>query len=69
MKLAIFPNDETISVLVPAPNCSLSFEEICLKDVPTGVPYLVIDSSDLPADRSFRDAWSADFSNPTGYGA
>lgn len=69
MKLAIFPNETTISVLVPAPNCELSLEEICTKDVPTGVPYLVVDSSDLPEDRSFRDAWSADFSNPHGYGA
>ena len=69
MKLAIFPNETTISVLVPAPNCSRSFEEIFAKDVPTGVPYLVVDSSDLPEDRSFRDAWSADFSNPDGYGA
>jgi len=68
MKLAIFPNETTISVLVPAPNCSLSFEQICAKDVPTGVPYLIIDSSELPADREFRDAWEADFSNPDGYG-
>lgn len=69
MKLAIFPNKTTISVLVPAPNCSLSFEQICAKDVPTGVPYLIIDSSELPADKEFRDAWEADFSNPDGYGA
>ena len=69
MKLAIFPNETTISVLVPAPNCSLSFEQICAKDVPTGVPFLIIDSSELPADREFRDAWQADFSNPDGYGA
>ena len=69
MKLAIFPNQKTISVLVPAPNCGLTLEQIFAKDVPTGVPYLVVDSSDLPEDRSFRDAWRADFSNPTGYGA
>ena len=69
MKLAIFPNETTISVLTPAPNCPLSFEEICAKDVPTGVPYLVIDSSELPADNEFRGAWEADFSNPDGYGA
>lgn len=68
MKLAIFPNETTISVLVPAPNCGLTLEEICAKDVPTGVPYLIIDSSELPADREFRDAWEADFSNPDGYG-
>ena len=68
MKLAIFPNDETISVLVPSPNCGLTLEQICAKDVPTGVPYRIIDSSELPADKEFRDAWEADFSNPDGYG-
>jgi hypothetical protein len=68
MKLAIFPNETTISVLVPAPNCELSLEEVCVKDVPTGVPYRIIDSSELPADREFRDAWEADFTNPDGYG-
>lgn len=58
MKLAIFPNDEgTISVLVPAPNCGLTLEQICAKDVPTGVKYKIIDSSELPADREFRNAW------------
>lgn len=69
MKLAIFPNETTISVLVPAPNCELSLEEICVKDVPTGVPYRIVDSSELPADREFRNAWEADFTNPDGYGA
>ena len=68
MKLAIFPNETTINVLVPAPNCELTLEEICVKDVPTGVPYRIIDSSELPADREFRNAWEADFTNPDGYG-
>jgi len=68
MKLAIFPNETTISVLVPAPNCELSLEEICVKDVPTGVPYRIIDSSELPADKEFRNEWEADFTNPDGYG-
>jgi len=63
MKLAIFHNDETISVLVPAPNCGLTLEEICAKDVPTGVKYKIIDSSELPADREFRNAWDYDFTN------
>ena len=68
MKLAIFPNDDTISVLIPAPDCGLTLEQICKKDVPTGVPYLIIDKSELPTDREFRAAWQADFSNPDGYG-
>jgi hypothetical protein len=64
MKLAIFPNDEgTISVLVPAPNCGLTLEQICAKDVPTGTKYKIIESSELPADREFRNAWDYDFTN------
>lgn len=71
MKLAIFPNDGgTISVLVPAPNCGLTLEQVCLKDVPTGVPFRYLDTEVTPLpDREFRDAWTADFSNPDGYGA
>lgn len=61
MKLAIFqPTDsDTISVLVPAPNCELTLDEICKKDVPTGVKYKMIEHTDLPEDREFRDAWVA----------
>ena len=46
----------------------LSFEDCCKKDVPAGVPYLIVDAADVPADRSFRAAWEADFSTPSGYG-
>ena len=46
----------------------LPFEDCCKKDVPAGVPYLIVDAADVPTDRSFRDAWEADFSNPSGYG-
>lgn len=65
MKLAIFqPTDsDTISVLVPAPNCGLTLEQICQKDVPTGTKYKIIDSTELPADREFRNAWNYDFIN------
>jgi hypothetical protein len=64
MQLAIFPNTEgTITVLVPAPDCELTLEEICQKDVPTGTKYKIIDSSELPSDREFRNAWDYDFTN------
>jgi len=70
MNLIIYKTDEGgVAVIIPAPECPLLIEEIAKKDVPTGVPYLIIDSSELPADREFRDAWQADFSNPDGYGA
>ena len=71
MKLAIFPNDQgTISVLVPAPNSGLTLEQVCFKDVPTGVPFRYLDTEITPLpDREFRGAWIADFDNPDGYGA
>jgi len=55
----IFPNDEGgVSVIVPAPNCGLSIEEIARKDVPAGKPYQIVDVSEVPSDRTFRGAWT-----------
>lgn len=30
---------------------------IAQKDVPAGKPYKIVDVSDIPEDRTFRDAW------------
>lgn len=35
-------------------------DAIAQKDVPAGKPYKVIDASDVPTDRSQRDAWTVD---------
>lgn len=43
-------------------------QEVARKDVPAGVPYIFVEDSDIPTDRSTREAWEADFSNPDGYG-
>lgn len=54
----IFPNDERgVSVLTPVPNCGLTLEEIIAKDVPAGKPHQVVDKSEIPTDRTFRNAW------------
>lgn len=54
----IYPNDEGgVAVIVPAPDCGLTIEEIAAKDVPAGKPYKIVDVSDIPSDRTFRDAW------------
>lgn len=65
-KKIIFPTSSGIAVIHPSG--SLPFEEVCRKDVPADTPYLILDEADIPTDRSFRDAWEADFSNPDGYG-
>jgi hypothetical protein len=54
----IYPNDEGgISIIVPAPECGLTIEELAAKDVPAGKPYQIVDVADIPSDRTFRNAW------------
>lgn len=54
----IYPTPEGgVAVIVPAPECGLSIEEIAAKDVPAGKPYKIVDVADIPTDRTFRNAW------------
>ncbi len=54
----IYPNDEGgVSVIIPAPECGLTIEELAAKDVPAGKPYQIVDVADIPTDRAFRNAW------------
>jgi hypothetical protein len=54
----IYPIDEGgVAIIVPAPECGLTIEEIAAKDVPAGKPYKIIDVSEVPSDRTFRNAW------------
>ena len=67
MNRIIYPNSEGgISIIIPTGE--LPIEEVAKKDVPAGVPYLFASVEDIPSDRSFRNAWEADFTNPDGYG-
>jgi len=57
-KRIVYQNDEGgISIIVPA-NCGLTIEEIAAKDVPQGKAYNIVDVSDIPEDRTFRNAWT-----------
>jgi hypothetical protein len=53
-------NEGGVAVIVPAPECPLTIEEIAAKDVPTGKPYKIVDVADIPTDRTFRNAWEVD---------
>jgi hypothetical protein len=50
----------TVSVIAPSPNWSGTMEELAQKDVPTGLKYKIVEDSDIPSDRSFRNAWEVD---------
>ena len=57
-KRIIYPSDDGgVAVIVPAPDCGLTIEEIARKDVPLGKPFKIIDAADVPNDRTFRNAW------------
>ena len=67
MSKILFPNsDGGVSVIIPTGE--LPIEDVCQKDVPAGTPYLIVEDDVIPSDRSFRDAWEADFSTPDGTG-
>ena len=53
----IYPTDDGVAIIVPAPDCGLTIEEIAAKDVPAGKPYKIVDVADIPTDRTFRNAW------------
>ena len=54
----IYPTDEGgVAVIVPTTECGLTIEQIAAKDVPANTPYKIVDASDIPSDRTFRNAW------------
>ena len=61
MRIIIFPNETGISVIHPTGD--LSVEETALKDVPSGVKFKIVNASDLPQERDFRNAWEYNFTD------
>ena len=67
-KRIIFPDDNgAVAVVVPSANWLAkegnSVEKLASMRVPSGKPYLIVDAADIPADREFRNAWTADFTD------
>ena len=60
MKRIIYPTDDGgVAIVIPAPEAleTMTIEEIAAKDVPAGKPYKIVDVTDIPSDRTFRNAW------------
>jgi hypothetical protein len=49
----------SVSIIIPSLEAleTMTIEEIAIKDVPQGIEYKIIDVSELPQDRTFRNAW------------
>lgn len=57
----IYKNDEGgVSVIIPWLESGLTVEQIAAKDVPTGKPYNIVPTTDIPTDRSARALWDID---------
>ena len=60
MRIIIYKRpDGGLTEVIPA-DPSLTVEEVAQKDVPTGLPYKIIERSELPTDETFRNAWDID---------
>jgi hypothetical protein len=71
MNRILYPNDDGgVSVIIPSPSAvaTMTIEEIVARSVPVGKPYKIVATEDIPSDRTFRNAWEADFSSPDGTG-
>ena len=60
MRIIYKRKDGGVSVISASPEWSGTMEELAQKDVPTGLKYKIVEDSDIPTDRSFRDAWEVD---------
>lgn len=59
-KVIVFvPPEGGVAIVIPTEECLRihTIEEIAEKDVPAGLAYKIIDQSELPSARDFRDAW------------
>jgi len=55
----------TVGIICPSDNCGLTVEEIAKKDVPKNYKYKIVAVSDIPTDRTFRNAWVVNESDLT----
>lgn len=73
MQVIIYKQDNGVLAIVRPTVEALEqygIEAIALKDVPHGKPFKIVDATEIPADRSQRNAWTVDDADLTdGVGA
>jgi len=65
-------DDGGVAVVIPTAEALTehTIEEIAAKDVPSGKAYKIVADTDIPSDRTFRNAWEVDVTTLTdGVGA
>ena len=57
-RIVYMQDDGTVAIMIPTDECGLTVEQIQAKDVPDGKTSYIINASEVPTDRSFRNAWT-----------
>jgi len=52
MRIIYKTTDGGVAIIIPATTL-----EACIKDIPDGAEYAIVDAADIPSDRTFRNAW------------
>lgn len=62
MKIIYKNTSGGVSIIHPTKQAleSMTIVEIAKKDVPTGIKFKIVEDSEIPTDRTFRDAWIVD---------
>ena len=72
MNRGIYKNlDGSVGIIIPADEALEIFgiKAILEKDVPKDLPYKIVATTDIPSDRTYRDAWEWDDAIvPDGFG-
>jgi len=60
MRIVYKTEEGGVAVVIPTPEAleTMTIEEIATKDVPEGAEYHIVEDSEVPSDRTFRDAWT-----------
>ena len=68
MNRIIYNQDNgVVAVIIPTQEAleQHTIMEIAIKDVPAHKPFKIVDVSDIPSDRSARDAWTVAYEDLT----
>lgn len=60
MKRIIYKTEDGgVAIIIPTPEYleTHTIEELAAKDVPAGAEFQIVDVTDIPEDRTFRNAW------------
>jgi hypothetical protein len=59
MKIIFKNEDNSIGIITPTAEAlsKYTYKQIAEKDVPHNLPYVIVEDSYIPTDRTFRECW------------